>query len=47
MTMEPCQLMFQAVDRTSGTNERTRQGLERQAQLQPQVPQRRAANLVL
>ena len=46
MTMEPCQLMFYAVDRISGTNERKKQGLERQAQLQPQVPQRRAANLV-
>ena len=46
MTMEPCQLMFYAVGRTSSTNERTKQGLERQAQLQPQVPQRRAANLV-
>ena len=46
MTVEPCQLMFYAVGRTSGTNERTKQGLERQAQLQPQVPQLRAANLV-
>ena len=46
MTMESCQLMFYAVGRTYGTNERTKQGLERQAQLQPQVPQRRAANLV-
>ena len=46
MTMEPCQLMVYAVDRISGTNERTKQGSERQAQLQPQVPQRCAANLV-
>ena len=38
--------MFYAVARTSGTNERTKQGLERQAQLQPQVPQRRPANLL-